>query len=174
MLTYLGNCSEQINWSDVLKEIENKEPGYIGPRQQWDDPSVAFITKVWKEAGYKPATEGGTAEWGMYFPGVHFSMDVVDTFVKFVGLSSWNSAWISKIRPGYCAPLHVDLQADVKIESVRIHCHIDVPDPGHILIVDDVHLINQKQGETYKWNNPKAWHAASNIGKTPAYLFNIY
>lgn len=173
-LTYIGNCKDVINWSEVIEEIQDQEPGYIGPRQNWDDPEIKFIADIWKPAGYKPVREGGSAEWSMYFPGKNFSVKVVEEFVKFVGMKDWNSAWISKIVPGQCAPWHIDLQVPNKCEPDRIHCHIDTPDPGHILIIEDQHIFNQQQGETYRWANPRLWHAASNIGKKPHYLFNIY
>lgn len=174
MLKNLGNCSDLINWSKILSELENQEPGYVGPRQSLDDPSVDFIAKIWKECGYKAVKDGGSAQWAMYFPQQHFDIDVVHKFANFVGMDGWNSAWISKILPGHCAPWHVDLQSNVTKTPRRIHCHIDTPDIGHILIIGDRHLINQPQGETYEWIDPKEWHASSNIGKKPAYLFNIY
>ncbi len=174
MINYVGNCASLIDWNAVILEIENQTPRYIGPRQGWDDPKVAHIADLWKKHGYKPAFEGGTAEWSIYSPGDHFDIAVVDKFVEFAGMKGWSCAWISKIRPGYCAPWHVDLQTDVRAIPDRIHCHIDTPDPGHLLIVDEQQLINQAQGETYRWSDPELWHAASNVGKKPAYLFNIY
>lgn len=173
-INYIGNCSSIINWSDIINQIKDQEPGYVGPRQNWDDPEIKFIADVWKAAGYKPVREGGSAEWSMYFPEQHFSIDVVEQFAIFAGMKSWNSAWISKVLPGHCAPWHVDLQVPNKCKPDRIHCHIDTPDSGHILIIDDQHILNPKQGDTYRWTDTKLWHAASNIGKKPNYLFNIY
>jgi hypothetical protein len=172
MITYIGNCT--IDWNSIIAEISMQEPGYVGPRQDWNDPKVKEIADLWKKAGYKPVREGGSAEWSMYFPGKHFSMSVVDEFAKFAKMTNWSSAWISRIMPGQCAPWHVDLQVDDTITPDRIHCHIDTIDPGHVLIVEDHHLYNQEQGASYRWANPELWHASFNLGIKPAYLFNIY
>jgi len=174
MITYIGNCSEAIDWNSVIKHIETQEPGYIGPRQNWDDPEVKEFADIWKDAGYKPVREGGSAEWSMFFPGTNFSFEIVEQFAEFYKMSKWSSAWISRIMPGQCAPWHKDLQVSRTANPDRIHCHIDIIDPGHMLIVEDSHLYNQQQGSAYRWDNPLLWHASFNLGRKPAYLFNIY
>jgi hypothetical protein len=173
-LTYLGNCSSVIDWNSVIKEIENKEPGYVGPRQSWDDPSVKEFAAIWKSAGYKPVREGGSAEWSMYFPGAQFDKSIAEEFAKFSGRTEWNSCWISKIVPGQCAPWHTDLRVPNSVNPERIYCHMDTLDVGHVLIVEDEHIVNQEQGATYKWSSPDLWHAAFNCGRKPSYLFNMY
>lgn len=173
-LTLVGNCSNLINWDEIILGIQDQTPGFVGPRQNWEDPDIQFIVDVWKKAGYKPAREGGSAEWHMFFSGKHFDESITKTFADFCGISKWNSAWISRIMPGQCAPWHVDLQVPGSQNPDRIHCHIDTIDVGHMLIVEETHLFNQAQGTTYRWSDPKLWHASFNVGMKPTYLFNMY
>lgn len=175
VLTKIGNCSEIINWNNVIAEIEAQaEPAYVGPRQSLDDPEIKEIADKWKYAGYKSSKVGGTAEWHMFYPGRHFDKKVLDLFLDFVGVSNYNSAWVSKIMPGYCAPTHKDLQIAGTSNPNRIHCHMDTPEVGHVLIVSDTYLYNQPQGEIYKWHDPMEWHSSFNLGLKPSYIFNIY
>jgi hypothetical protein len=173
MITYIGNCNI-IDWNSILEELSTQVPGYVGPRQNWDDPAIKHIADIWKTAGYKPTSEGGSAEWSMYFPGDHFNVNVANKFAEFAKMDHWTCAWISRILPGHCAPLHIDSKDANTITPDRIHCHIDTIDPGHVLIVEDTHLYNQAQGESYRWSSPELWHSSFNIGKKPSYLFNIY
>ena len=173
MIKDIGICSI-IDWNSIIASISTQEPGYIGPRQNWNDSRISDIIDIWKSAGYKPVSDGGSAEWHMFFPGTNFPMGVADQFAKFVGMDDWNSAWISRVMPGQCAPWHYDTQVEGTKNPRRIHCHIDVDEPGNVLIIDGMHLYNQIQGQMYEWSDPKLWHAAFNLGKKPAYLFNIY
>jgi hypothetical protein len=170
----IGNCSGIINWSEVILEIESRTDFYVGPRQSLDDPEIKEIADKWKLGGYKSSKVGGTAEWHMFFPGTHFDKKVLDTFLDFCGLDRCNSAWISRIMPGQCAPIHRDLQVLGSVDAVRIHCHIDQPEVGHVLIVSDDYVFNQPRGKTYMWKDPLEWHSSFNLGLKPSYLFNIY
>lgn len=173
-LVNIGNCSDIINWNEVIMEIENRTDFYVGPRQSLDDPEIKEIADKWKTAGYKSSKVGGTAEWHMFFPGVHFDKKILHAFLNFCKTETYNSAWISRIMPGQCAPMHRDLQTAGSSDAVRIHCHIDTPEVGHVLIVDNEYLFDQPQGQTYQWNNALEWHSSFNLGLKPSYLFNIY
>jgi hypothetical protein len=174
-LIKVGNCSNIINWTDVILEIEEQiEPAYVGPRQSLDDPEIKEIADKWKLAGYKSSKVGGTAEWHMFYPGRHFSKKILDLFLDFNSMNTYNSAWVSRIMPGQCAPTHRDLQIAGATNATRIHCHMDTPEVGHVLIVDNVYLYDQPQGETYKWKDPLEWHSSFNLGLKPSYIFNIY
>jgi hypothetical protein len=48
------------------------------------------------------------------------------------------------------------------------------PQFGHIFIVENNCLYNQEQGATYKWSGRKLWHAGTNCGLVPKYIFNIW
>lgn len=170
----IGNCSSIIDWTEVIAEIEDKEPAYIGPRQSLNDPTIKEIADLWIPAGYRATRDGGSAEWHMFYPGRHFDPVILTRFLEFAEISRYNSAWVSRIMPGHCAPIHRDLQNPDTINPYRVHCHMDTPVVGHVLIVEDQYLYNQTQGETYKWGDPLAWHSSFNLGLKPSYIFNIY
>jgi hypothetical protein len=170
----LGNCSSIINWNEIILDIEDRTDFYVGPRQSLDDPEIKEIADKWKIGNYKSFRSGGTAEWHMFFPGVHFDKKILDLFLEFCNIEKCNSAWISRILPGHCAPIHRDLQVAGTTNPIRIHCHIDTPEVGHVLIVADEYIFNQQQGQIYQWNDPLEWHSSFNLGLKPSYLFNIY
>lgn len=180
MIEYAGNCSSVIDWSSVIKDLEHAAPGYIGPSHKRGDciPGLDNILDMWERAGYKTVKDGGTVAWDMFFPGTHFDKQIVDKFLEFVGIESARSVWISRVWPGRYAPWHWDVQddeADLKgKEFIRFHCHISKPQFGHIIIVDDKCLYNQEQGDVYKWSDRKLWHAGTNCGLQPKYIFNLW
>jgi hypothetical protein len=59
-------------------------------------------------------------------------------------------------------------------DRIRFHCHIMPPTWGHVLIVDNQCFYNQPIGSVYKWSSRKLWHAGTNCGLVPKYLFNIW
>jgi hypothetical protein len=184
MPEYYGNCNNIIDWTTLVKSLKTQEPAYVGPRHKRGDKNALGIDEVagvWEGAGYVPVYQGGNARWDMFFPGKNFSDDVVDAFAKFVGLSSYTNAWISRVNPGDVAPWHWDVTddevtLDATSEIVRFHCHIQLPEEtiGHSLIVDDQCFYKEAQGSVYKWASRKSWHGASNCGPEPMYLFNFW
>ena len=46
--------------------------------------------------------------------------------------------------------------------------------PGHVLIVEDELYYNAKAGDVFKWPDRNAWHAGSNCGQRPKYIFNFF
>ncbi len=178
MIKYIGNSSDVIDWSSVIRDIENQTPAYVGPKHKAGDPipELAEVTDIWTKAGYKTASEGGTVAWDMFFPGDNFDFDVAVKFGQYVGVEKFTSCWISRIWPGYFAPQHWDVMDDESsIPDVRrFHCHMGQPAFGHILIVDNQCLYNQPQGATYEWSSRKLWHAGTNCGIGPKYIFNFW
>ena len=181
MLNFIGNCNNIICWDDVIKSVDQATPAYVGPRHDvgHEVEGVDEVAKPIRDAGYKFKAEGGNASWEMHFPGKQFSADAVDTFMEFVGMDSYINCWISKIYPGDVAPWHWDITDDentlnAKGDLKRFHCHIDIPRPGHIFIIDSTCLYNEQQGNVYQWPDRKSWHAGANAGLTPKYLFNIW
>ena len=181
MIKFVGNCSHIIDWNAVIKCVDNTAPAYIGPRHDVGHKveGVDEVAQPIRSAGYKFKAEGGNASWEMHFPGQQFPIEVAEKFMKFVGMGSYINCWISKVRPGDVAPWHWDITDDEKTLSAkgelrRFHCHIDIPRPGHILIVENDCFYNQEQGNVYQWPDRKSWHAGANAGLTPKYLFNIW
>lgn len=169
MIEYAGICP--VDWQQLITHLESQTP-VIGPKHKAGDniPGLNEITDMWDKAGY-----GSSVSWDMFYPGNHFSNTIVEEFVKWSGMTSFTNAWVSRVWPGYFAPQHWDVQDDEPLpDTVRYHVHMSKPKFGHIFIVDDKCLYNQEQGATYRWSGRKLWHAGTNCGLEPKYIFNIW
>jgi len=177
MVRSIGTCSHVIDWDNVIRDIENIDPEYVGPSHKRGDnvPGLDPILDMWEQAGYKTVYEGGTAGWDMFIPGKQFDQSIVDAWNNYYNLDCKN-VWISRVWPGLFAPIHWDVHDDEEKlpECPRYHCHIGKPQWGHIFIVDDKCLYNRAQGETFRWENRKLWHAGTNCGTTPKYIWNAW
>ena len=176
MISYYGNC-DIIDWTSIVADLQDQTPAYIGPSHKAGDniPGLDEIINLWDKAGYKTVAEGGTVAWDMFIPGTNFDISIVHKFLEFAKMDSYNTAWISRIHPGRFAPLHWDVQDNEPLpDSIRFHCHIGKPEFGHLFIADDKCLYNQEQGATYQWSSRKLWHAGTNCGLVPKYIFNIW
>lgn len=180
MLKFIGNC-DTIDWLSLISDLEKQQSAYVGPRHDKGDnvPGVEEVAAPLRDAGYKMKHEGGNASWDMYLPGKNFDENIVKEFMRFVGMTEYTNAWISRVKPGDVAPWHWDITDDEKtLDSKkkfdRFHCHVSPPSPGHVLIVDEHCLYNQPSGATWKWPSRKSWHAGANAGLKPKYIFNIW
>ena len=186
MIKYLGNSSDIIDWNEVIAGLErcghDSHPGpFSGPTHKAGDPIPRLneVTDLWIKAGYKSIEEGGTVQWDMFFPGIHFDQSIVDKFAKQYNIEQYEDAWISRIHPGRFAPIHWDVNDDEAMllalpDRKRWHCHIGKPEFGHIFVVADQCLYNQEQGAAYEWDDRRYWHAGTNCGVVPKYLFNLW
>ena len=169
MIEYVDVCP--INWQQLIHHLETQQP-YVGPKHKAGDgiPGLDEVTDMWTKAGYGP-----TVSWDMFYPGDHFDVSIVDEFVKWSSMTSYTNAWVSRIHPGFFAPQHWDVQDDEPLpDTIRYHVHMGQPQFGHIFIAEDKCFYNQQQGATYKWTSRKAWHAGTNCGLVPKYIFNIW
>jgi hypothetical protein len=169
MIDYVGVCP--LGWQQLITHLETQQP-YVGPKHKTGDaiPGLDEVTDLWNKAGYGP-----TVSWDMFYPGDHFDNTIVKQFVEWSGITSYTNAWVSRIHPGYFAPIHWDVQDDEPLpDTVRYHVHMSTPQFGHIFIAEDKCLYNQQQGAAYKWSSRKAWHAGTNCGLVPKYIFNIW
>jgi hypothetical protein len=181
MIRYIGNCSSVIDWNKVITELESCEnPGY-GPTHKEGDPipRLSEVTDLWKKAGYKTKSQGGSTHWDMFFPGIHYDKSIESKFVEYFEIEILEGSWISRIWPGYFAPMHWDVHDEEKTllarpDIPRWHCHIGKPEFGHIFIAGDELFYNKNQGDTFEWSSRRLWHAGNNAGLVPKYLFNIY
>jgi len=179
MAEFIGICNT-INWEELVKTIEVREPEYTGPRHRIGDPVIGVDQVIGnlKEAGHRTIEDNGSARWDMFIAGKQFDEDIAYKFANWVNLDSYTSCWISRILPGHMAPWHWDITDDEKTlnkrEIVRYHCHLGNPDPAHVLVVNDQCLHLQKPGSVYKWSSRTAWHCGLNGGLKPKYLFNFW
>lgn len=181
MIEYIGNSMQVIDWDEVINTVKDQTPSYIGPSHKREDniPGLDEVFDIWDRVGYKLLKDGGTVGWDMFLPDVNFDRSIVEKFADFVGLEDYNSAWISRINPGNFAAYHWDVHDNEeelsKLPDVkRWHCHIGKPEWGHVFCASDKCFYNQEQGATYVWHDRKLWHAGSNCGLEPKYLFNFW
>jgi hypothetical protein len=88
---------------------------------------------------------------------------------------------VTRLIPGRFAPWHWDIRDSETIERfnshgkpiVRLHVHMNKPEPGHVFVVEDYCFYNEPQGSMYKWPSWSCYHAGANCGLTPKYQFSI-
>jgi len=83
MIKFIGNCSDIINWTEVINGLERNDyerhPGPdSGPTHKEGDPIPLLnqVTDIWRDEGYKIVELGGTTQWDMFFPGKHYDRAV--------------------------------------------------------------------------------------------------
>ena len=175
-IKHLGICNT-IDWDSVIDQCASVDPEYVGPSHKRGDtvPGLDPILDMWEQAGYKTVHEGGTAGWDMFIPGKQFDQSIVDAWNEFYGLDCKN-VWISRIHPGRFAPIHWDVHDNEESipDCPRYHCHIGSPQWGHIFIAGNETFYNIPQGATYEWVDRKLWHAGTNCGTVPKYIWNAW
>ena len=116
-------------------------------------------------------------EWYDYYPGEHFDIEVQNKFAELVNVIP-RRTFVSEVYPGRCVPYHWDVE-DMEEEwlkegdLVRYACFMDKPKFGHIFILEDEMHYNPKQHDIIEWDFYKNWHAGSNCGSEPWYLFHM-
>ena len=87
MITFLGNCSSVIDWDTVIRDLEHCQPNH-GPTHKEGDPIPLLneVTTIWRDEGYKTVELGGTVQWDMFFPGVHYDRSVEEKFCEFFNI----------------------------------------------------------------------------------------
>ena len=172
MLEFVGNCNSILNWNEIINEVKDQEGKcackYLPVSEV---PELKEINDALGEY-CQPSIE-----WINYYPGKEFSMEVAEKFGEFVGAPRMIKSWISKIYPGKTAPWHWDWDVDWKEyekkgNPVRFTAMINEPAPGHVFIVGDEALYNQKQGDVHKWPDFKSYHGGTNCGLVPKFNFN--
>lgn len=170
-IEYLGNCSHLIDFNSLINQLG--DPDAVGPTANTTDTEISDIIKIWNQAGYKTFDSGGTIKWGMYYPEKSFDKEILEKIIKFIDIPYYNSAWISRVDPGYCVAPHYD-RMPKNIKPYRLHIHLEDPCMGHIFYVGNTYLTDYKKGDIFLWKNAYEWHAGSNISTTPKYILNFY
>jgi len=185
MTKYLGTTKDIIDWDSVLEKITPRTGDYNSVKSvvdrsesNWeDDPTLLGsyheVICTWKKANY----DLDNIEWWDYYPGNHFDISVQDKFANLVNAEPLR-VFISEVMPGQCVPYHWDVEDHeeewLKIGPlVRYVCFVDKPKFGHVLIVDQECFYNAEQHQIYQWNNYRDYHAGTNCGSKPYYLFHF-
>jgi hypothetical protein len=163
-----------INWNEVISKLSNGV-AITADKDKWNlaTPGYLEIYKMWEKSKFNMSS----IKWINYYPVTHYPVSIDDTICEHLGINKLRS-WISQIDPGYCAPWHWDVDDNEakyleRGELVRYTVFIDKPHAGHCFQVGDKYFVNQSQGTCIKWDNYKDWHAGSNAGLSPNYMFHI-
>lgn len=166
----------RIDWFDIVDSLINQDgiPITTDP-SKWNlaTPGYLEIYKIWQDANFN----SNAIKWTNYYPGKHFSNDVIDSICSYLKIDHIRS-WISRIDPGYFAPWHWDVDDNEhkylsKGEIHRFSIFIEPPTFGHIFIVGNDYLINEPLGSIIKWNNYKEWHSGINAGMTSKFMLHV-
>jgi hypothetical protein len=175
MKNFLGNTSSVINWQTVVDSLGEGKIKKYG-NSDHIDINLGFnkIFDMWDKAGYFNIN---TIEWFNFYPNNDFNLEIELEFGKFVKKIPVRS-WISKIYPGKCAPMHIDVDDKINeyknmLGLTRYTCHISTPEIGHIFILEDDVFYNEEKGNTYQWSDTNMWHGGGNVGWKPKYLYNF-
>ncbi len=173
-----------IDWDNILNSIipESGDPismDLVLDKSTMKDKnsklldSYIEISNTWKNAGY----DLKNIKWFDYYPDEHYSKQVETIFENIVKADA-RRVWISEIMPGRSAPYHWDVDDHEeewlsKGELVRYTCFIEKPTFGHIFILDNQYFYNPDQHSIIKWEDYRLFHAGTNCGHTPFYLFHF-
>ena len=182
-MKYIGNTGNVINWQRVVDNLATMTPAHTGPDNSLGDESIVDgfkIEKLWKDAGVKSVSAGGSNQWDMFVINNHFDKSIVDKFCNFVN-ADVTHCWISRLEPGNMAHWHWDTSSisqqsefDKIPNIVRYCCFISKPQPGHVFMIEDHCFYNQEQGAVWQWPSRTSWHAGTNFGFENKYLFNFF
>lgn len=175
MKNFFGNTNSIINWDEVISSLKDGKIKKVELSDHlYGEKGFNSIMDMWSKAGYDSAN---SIEWINFYPEEHFDKNIEEVFSKFVNKKIVRS-WISMVRPGKCAPIHVDI--DDRIDEFRstpglerFTCHIGKPEIGHVFLLEDICFHKEPQGNVYKWDRFDLWHGGGNVGWNPKYLYNF-
>lgn len=181
--TRVDNFKQHIDCEQLLNQLKTTVPD----RRTTDNPygeaveldpelkaAKEFMGQQWRDAGYMDSL---SVEWLNYYPGRHFSNDVVTKFSELVNADPYN-IWISSLMPGKTVPWHWDIINDYQKHKfnpkvVRYSMFIDTPQIGKVFILNDEAFHMIEQGEVYKWHKWDEWHLGFNAGLSQKFIFNF-
>jgi len=185
MTKYVGTTSNLIDWDSILHNIVPRTGDYNSVKSvvnrsesNWEeDPallgSYQEVIGTWQNANY----DLNNIEWWDYYPGEHFDISVQEAFADLVNATP-RRVFISELMPGQCVPYHWDVEdhEDEWLKDgplVRYVVFIDKPKFGHVFMFDKESFYNIEQHRIYQWDSYKNYHAGTNCGSEPYYLFHF-
>ena len=185
MTKYIGTTKELINWDSILQSIIPKTGDYNSVKSvidrsesNWaEDPTLLGsyhkVIDTWQKAGY----DLDNIEWWDYYPGEHFDISIQEKFADLVNANP-RRTFVSEVMPGQCVPYHWDVEDNEEEwlkdgQLVRYVCFIDKPKFGHVFMFDNECFYNVEQHLIYQWDSYKDFHAGTNCGSAPYYLFHF-
>lgn len=191
MPSRVGTTENIIDWDKVIETIVPKSGDFNTPQAVIDrssgelddktDPTsrrlasyYQGIMDTWREANY----DFKNIQWYDYYPGEHFDIEVQNKFADLVNADPLR-VFVSEVWPGHCVPYHWDVEDNeeewlAKGELVRYVAFMQKePGFGHVFILEDQCFYNVPQHEIYKWDSYRSFHAGTNCGEFPYYLFHF-
>ena len=187
MTQYIGNTNNLIDWDNVIAQCQQVEGDkntvaaidfrVSSDTEMYDAEllsSYKEVQSLWQSGKY----DFNDIVWHDYYPGQHYGIEVQDIMAELTQCKPLR-VFISEVAPGRNVPYHWDVE-DKEVEWLKkydlLHryvCFIDKPQTGHVLILNDECFHNVKRGEIYKWDHYRDYHAGTNCGFTPQYLFHF-
>lgn len=167
------DCDKLI--SQAIQHLGETHTGHLQlPKNHPEYENFILQDRLSKQAGYDT---NGAIEFRHFKPEVHFDKEFVDIFSDYVKATPL-VVFVSEIKPGRMAPWHFDIDPNEeenkkKGQLVRYHLHLSKPSDGHVFIIDKEVFYNIPQGNVYQWTNVSDWHAGTNCGLIPKYLFSF-
>ena len=184
MPKYIGTTNGIIDWNAIVTICKNNNNGDHNTVVSVVDRSEAEakgpllksyrdIISTWEKAGY----DLNQIEWWDYYPGKHFDISIQDKFADIVNADPMR-VFVSEIMPGHCVPYHWDVEDKeeewlAQGELVRYVCFMDKPQFAHVFLLKDECFYNIEQGTIYQWDHYRDFHAGTNAGEGPYYLFHF-
>jgi hypothetical protein len=184
MPKYIGTTEGIIDWDSIVKICHKSTDGdfnAVGTVVERSEAtaegdlldSYRAVINIWKAAGYNLKD----IQWYDYYPGTHFSKDIDIVFGNLINADA-RRTFVSEVWPGSYVPYHWDVEDKEKEwlsegELKRWVCFMDKPKFGHVLVFNHHCFYNVKQHEIWEWDHYKDWHAGSNSGSEPYYLFHF-
>ena len=92
---------DTVDWQEFCSSLLDQVPATIAPHTGlgYVDGELETVTKpedleatlsTWDAAGYKKVSEGGSAEWYMFYPGINFDQSVQERLMDFMGVQDAN------------------------------------------------------------------------------------
>lgn len=172
---YLGYYYRK-NLEELVASLQNKAginviQGLIS-RKHLDGYNEIY--KLWKDCNFNESSMA----WYNYYPNADFDAEIVDDIAFYLRLEGVHRAWISRIDPGYYAPLHWDVDDNelkylTKGPIKRYTITLNQPTLGHIFIVGKDHLYEVPIGSIFKWNDHREWHIGINGGIKSKFTLHV-
>ena len=170
------NTYRRVDWNEVINILPDEGVEVTTDPTRWklDTPGYTEIYKMWQDANFNIAS----IKWTNYYPEKHFSKTIIDDIASYLRLNGVHRSWISRVDPGYFAPLHwdVDDNEDEYMkhgEIFRYSILLGEPTHGHIFILGDDYIFEAPRGSIFKWKNYKDWHSGINAGMKPKFMLHF-
>jgi len=170
-----------IDWNSIIDQMNTtteplttfkNTPAY---KHQWtSDPLYEQMHEMWEENNFNM----DSVKWRSYYPAVHFDGSIVEDIAAYTGITNIHSFWISRVDPGFFAPIHCDPFIDEihdaeKGELKRYAIFITPSEAGHLFVLGRDYLYNLPVGTVIKWNNPNDLHIGINGSLKIKYMINF-